>query len=247
MATTTPNYGWPVPTSTDLVKDGATAIEALGDAADATMATMIPKSLVDAKGDLIAATAADTVARLAVGANDTVLTADSSTATGLKWATSAAGGMTVLATGTLSSTSVSLSSISQSYQTLYLVVSGASVSATATPLIVRQNGLTSSYKVTEMRSGTTVLQTSTTLTGFKPVENYNVPTGTNQDVHTFTFPQYTLATAHPVTIQGATAGVEESWLCQGYVQNFAAITSLTITTVAGSTFDAGTYTLYGVK
>ena len=37
MATVTPNYGWPVPTSTDLVKDGATAIEALGDAIDATV------------------------------------------------------------------------------------------------------------------------------------------------------------------------------------------------------------------
>jgi hypothetical protein len=37
MATTTPNYGWPVPTSTDYVKDGATAIEALGDAVDATV------------------------------------------------------------------------------------------------------------------------------------------------------------------------------------------------------------------
>lgn len=37
MATTTPHYGWPVPTSTDYVKDGATAIEALGDAIDATL------------------------------------------------------------------------------------------------------------------------------------------------------------------------------------------------------------------
>ena len=37
MATTTPNYGWPVPTSSDYVKDGATAIEALGDAIDATV------------------------------------------------------------------------------------------------------------------------------------------------------------------------------------------------------------------
>jgi hypothetical protein len=37
MATTTPNFGWPVPTSTDLVKDGAVAIEALGDAIDATV------------------------------------------------------------------------------------------------------------------------------------------------------------------------------------------------------------------
>lgn len=44
------------------------------------------ESLVDAKGDIIAATAADAVARLAVGANDTVLTADSAQATGLKWA-----------------------------------------------------------------------------------------------------------------------------------------------------------------
>ena len=37
MATTTPNYGWPVPTSTDYVKDGALAIETLGDAIDATV------------------------------------------------------------------------------------------------------------------------------------------------------------------------------------------------------------------
>ena len=37
MATTTPNYGWDVPTSTDYVKDGATAIETLGDDIDATL------------------------------------------------------------------------------------------------------------------------------------------------------------------------------------------------------------------
>jgi hypothetical protein len=41
MATTTPNYGWAVPTSTDLVKDGATAIETLGDAIDASMFTAL--------------------------------------------------------------------------------------------------------------------------------------------------------------------------------------------------------------
>lgn len=51
--------------------------------------TGIQPSIVDAKGDLIVATAADSVSRLAVGSNDTVLTADSSTATGLKWATAA--------------------------------------------------------------------------------------------------------------------------------------------------------------
>jgi len=42
MATTTPNYGWPVPTSTDYVKDGAVAIENLGDAIDATVFANAP-------------------------------------------------------------------------------------------------------------------------------------------------------------------------------------------------------------
>jgi len=49
----------------------------------------IQPTIFDAKADILTATAADTPARLAVGANDTVLTADSSTATGLKWATPA--------------------------------------------------------------------------------------------------------------------------------------------------------------
>jgi len=37
MATTTPNYAWVVPTSSDLVKNGATAIETLGDSVDASL------------------------------------------------------------------------------------------------------------------------------------------------------------------------------------------------------------------
>ena len=58
----------------------------------------IQPTIVDAKGDLIAATAADTPARIAVGANDTVLTADSSTATGLKWAAVSASPASAVAT-----------------------------------------------------------------------------------------------------------------------------------------------------
>jgi hypothetical protein len=41
MATTTPNFGWTVPTSSDLVKNGATAIETLGDSVDASFAGLI--------------------------------------------------------------------------------------------------------------------------------------------------------------------------------------------------------------
>jgi hypothetical protein len=61
--------------------------DATGDVALTT--TVIPKSIIDAKGDLIAGTAADTAGRLAVGTNNYVLTADSGESTGLKWAATA--------------------------------------------------------------------------------------------------------------------------------------------------------------
>ena len=120
MATTTTNFGWDIPQSTDLVKDGATAIAALGQDIDTALVDLkggttgqvlakasgtdldfswvaqddsnaIQNAIVDAKGDLIGATAADTPARLAVGTNGQVLTADSAEATGLKWATPSGG------------------------------------------------------------------------------------------------------------------------------------------------------------
>jgi hypothetical protein len=76
MATTTPNFGWPVPTSTDLVKNGATAIEGLGDAIDA--------SLLDLKG----------------GTTGQVLSKASNTDMDFTWVTDAAGDITGVTAGT---------------------------------------------------------------------------------------------------------------------------------------------------
>ena len=83
----------------------------------------VAKSIVDAKGDLIAATAADTVSRLAVGTNGQVLTADSAEATGLKWATAGGGSFTWIATANFTgSSSIDLSNVfSSTYENYFLV------------------------------------------------------------------------------------------------------------------------------
>jgi len=170
MPTTTPNFGWSVPVSTDLVKDGATAIELLGDSIDASLVDLkggttgqvlakasgtdmdfswvaqddsnaIQNAIVDAKGDLIAATAADTPARLAVGTNGQILTADSTAATGIKWADPAGGGGKVLQVvnmvyGTQTGTS------SATYADTGLTLSITPTSATSKILVsVAQNGI----------------------------------------------------------------------------------------------------------
>lgn len=76
MATTTPNFGWTVPTSTDLVKDGATAIETLGDGIDA--------SFVDLKG----------------GTTGQILAKASNTDLDYAWITNDVGDITAVTAGT---------------------------------------------------------------------------------------------------------------------------------------------------
>jgi hypothetical protein len=64
-----------------------TALDALS--TFAKTAEVVAQTLIDAKGDLVAGTAADTAGVLTVGANDTILMADSAAGTGLKWVASA--------------------------------------------------------------------------------------------------------------------------------------------------------------
>jgi hypothetical protein len=168
MANTT-NFGWETPDDTDLVKDGAAAMRTLGNAIDtsfvdlkggttgqvlakasntdldftwATDASGIPATIFDAKGDLIAASAADTAARLAVGTNGYFLSADSAETTGLKWVPAPAAGAnwTLLNTGgtaLTAATTITVSGISA--DKILILVEGASAGAGDT-IFVRVNG-----------------------------------------------------------------------------------------------------------
>lgn len=210
----------------------------------------IQPTIVDAKGDLIVATAADTVSRLAVGTNGQLLTADSTTSTGLKWADApAAGAYTVLASGTLSSTAVTISAISGSYIDLYLVINNPYLTATGTALAYRCNGVTSGYYLTTLRSiSTTVLNQASAAYLAPTTTDINLPTATNTVSSTLYIRNYTATTQKPVQTSYGDTDNATNFYGVGYINTTSAITSIQIRTVNGtSTFNGGTYTLYGVK
>jgi hypothetical protein len=100
-------------------------------------------SPLTAKGDLFGYST--TQARVPVGTNGQVLTADSAETTGVKWATPASGSMTLLASTALSGSSVSFTSISGSYKDLKLVISDWETSNSATLRFTINNDTSSLY------------------------------------------------------------------------------------------------------
>jgi hypothetical protein len=276
MATTT-NFGWETPDDTDLVKDGAAAIRTLGQSIDTSMADLeggttgqvlskasnadmdftwvtsddanaIQNAIVDAKGDLIAATAADTPARLAVGTNGQVLTADSTAATGLKWATASSGGITLLTTTALTGTTVTVSSIDQTYTNLLIIITGMSSSSDYAPQF-QYNSVTSGYFGIGASDGSTA---NTRISGgsYLDAAFLDIWEGSNPNsILTYSIPNYAATGYHTVTWQGAyltNLAAMRQFTASGGNTNTSAVTSITLKPDTGS-FNAGSIKIYGVK
>jgi len=253
MATTT-NFGWETPDDTDLVKDGAAAIRtALGgvdtsfvDLKGGTTGQVLSKAsntdldfswvaqddsnaiqnaIVDAKGDLITATGADTPARLAVGTNGKFLSADSSTATGLAWASAPGPGWTQVATASFpAAATVTISSLSAANEFM-VVLDGWS----------HNNGGSSAYMYVQFNSdtGTNYVRGNSA----NAVSNlYVTPQLGNTETGYGTFHVETAGTVQLKSVIASAGGA-----VGGVWKSASAVTSMTLGLSQTGSFDAGTY------
>lgn len=199
MATTT-NFGWETPDDTDLVKDGALAIRTLGSAIDTSLVDLkggttgqvlsktsntdmdftwvaqddsnaIQNAIIDAKGDLIVGTAADTPARLAVGTNGHVLTADSTQTSGMKWAAAAGGGKLLQMVSATITTDTSITATS--FTDTNITATITPTSATSKILIMINTLVFASRATNTTTNEVRILRGATTVTDFGNVAFFN--------------------------------------------------------------------------
>lgn len=243
---TTPTYSWPTPDDSDLVRDGALAIRDLGDAIDTTVSDIDQGTT---KGDLLVYDGTD-YQRLGVGTDDQLLIADSGEATGIKWGTPSSGGMTLLASGTLSGATLDLTSIPQDYNEIKFYFQNGTASTTATVNLEANGASGTAYNYVQLQSSTSTVTVAASQSRFG-LSQMGTATGTSSQPGTSgvaTFSNYNRPASeariicyfHIWSRQQLDSDIFMSTRSDG------PMTSMQLKLSTG-TFTGGTYELWGVK
>ena len=199
-----------------------------------------PDSVITTQGDLIVGNSSGDAARLGIGTNGQLLQSNGTTAS---WATVTSGGYTTIATGSLSGTSVNITSIPSGYVHLHLRVFNVGWSSTSNArLFFRINGNTSFNAYFPQVS----------ITGINAHTAMDNWTQASLNVNIY---NYTNTTSNFKNVQTIFAGRNttstnlSSHAAYGFDAGANAITSIELFSTDGgaANFNAGTYILYGVK
>jgi hypothetical protein len=210
----------------------------------------IGASPLTTKGDVYTYSTTDD--RIGVGANDTVLTADSSTATGLKWATVSGGGMTLISTTSLTGAgTINITSIPATYNNLQLVIQNMKPANDGEYFSVRLNNDSGANRYrailpTNMSQGNFAYDNASFVTINR--NDNSVATGlTILDIPNYANTTTTkLATVISVGNNPTTTTQAEIGVFYLYYNQTAAISEINLFLGAGN-FTSGTALLYGVK
>jgi len=212
----------------------------------------IQPTLLTTKGDIIVATGNATLVRQGVGANGTVLTADSAEADGVKWAAIPASGLTttLIGNGTLSGASLTLSSLSTYDQITVLFFDVDPVASAQFTARVNNNSTNNYWGIgfaqngsssgTFNRGGVSSIESDDLVlgTGFATTQNYFAFTFTNCKAAGFTNFNYTESYI-------SSGGTRTVGVINSGVYAVAEAVSSLVFTVPGTTFNGGTYRIYG--
>jgi hypothetical protein len=197
------------------------------------------------KGDLFGYDTAN--ARVPIGANDTVLTADSTQALGLKWATPSSGSYTLLSTTSITSTSTTVSSISQSYQDLFIEIYGITFSTSNNTPTLTINASGTTY--VKAFTNTYTQKNGTSIDMYGGTNDWDRTSANNyyglQIQNYTTTDRYKSLVGAGITTDSAAALVPWGWV--GAYQANTAISQISVNIGGGRTFSSGTIKVWGIK
>jgi len=205
----------------------------------------IQPTLLTTTGDIIYASSASNPARLGIGSSAQVLTVASGVPS---WATPSSGGMTSIATGSLSGASTSITSIAGTYKNLQLIISAPAATSNFNLRIQFNTDTGSNYRHCLISNnsasivsgtGTSALITPDTLLSTGAVYGFALVI---DDYASSSHWKHFVCNGNGNT----NTPIAFSSISVGGWASTSAITSIQILTSAG-TFNGGTYTLYGVK
>jgi hypothetical protein len=169
--------------------------------------------------------------------------------TGSAWASISGGGMTLLSTTSLTGATTTISSISQAYNSLMLVMYGVTAAGNGI-MRLAPNGTTTISTYSNVSANGATMTTSSVQAGYI---NFGATgwDGTNSNNSTtLIFNNYASSTNYKsFTSYGYarnSSGADSSWNLSGAVVSNTAISSLVLSQ-AGGNLSAGTALLYGVK